>query len=47
MHLVSDNRLAKQELNWQPAVALEQGLARTIAWIQDHLGLYQVGVYEF
>jgi NAD dependent epimerase/dehydratase len=34
--LVSDNRLARELLGWQPRVGLEEGLERTIAWIRDH-----------
>ena len=47
MHLISDNQLARESLGWRPAVALDDGLDRTIDWIRDHLGLYQVGTYEF
>ena len=47
MHLISDNRLARQKLGWQPLVSLDHGLDLTIAWIRDHLDLYQVGTYEF
>ena len=47
MHLVSDNDLARRELGWQPAVTLDDGLDSTIAWIRNHLDLYQVGTYEF
>jgi dTDP-glucose 4,6-dehydratase len=45
--LISDNSLARQLLGWQPEVSLDDGLGRTIEWIQAHLDLYQVGVYEF
>jgi NAD dependent epimerase/dehydratase len=45
--LLSDNRLAGEVLGWQPEVSLDQGLNKTIAWISDHLDLYQVGSYEF
>lgn len=47
MHLISDNRLAREHLRWRPAVSLDEGLDRTIEWIRDHLDLYQVGAYEF
>ena len=47
MHLISDNRLAAARLGWSPAVSLDEGLDRTIAWIRTHLELYQVGTYEF
>jgi dTDP-glucose 4,6-dehydratase len=47
MRLLSDNSLARQRLQWEPAVSLDEGLDRTIAWIRDNLGRYRVGVYEF
>jgi NAD dependent epimerase/dehydratase len=47
MRLRSDNSLACQRLRWQPIVALEEGLARTIHWVREHLDLYQVSRYEF
>ncbi len=43
--LLSDNRLARQRLGWEPQVSLEQGLVETIAWIREHLDLYQPGTY--
>lgn len=43
--LLSDNRLARQRLSWEPQVSLEQGLVETIAWIREHLDLYQPGTY--
>ena len=45
--LLSDNRLAKERLKWEPQVSLEQGLTETIAWMREHLDLYQPGVYQF
>ncbi|HZW04154.1 MAG TPA: SDR family NAD(P)-dependent oxidoreductase [Anaerolineaceae bacterium] len=46
MRLLSDNTLAREELDWQPQVPLEEGLRRTVEWIAAHLDLYRVGVYE-
>ncbi|MBN2549721.1 MAG: GDP-mannose 4,6-dehydratase [Anaerolineales bacterium] len=44
--LLSDNRLAGEKLGWQPQVSLQQGLELTIAWIREHLELYQPGRYQ-
>ena len=35
-----DIALAKQKLNWQPQVNLEQGLAKTITWFKQNSGAY-------
>ena len=44
--LLADNTLAQTILGWRPKVNLEEGLARTIAWIKDNLELYRnVHVY--
>lgn len=47
MRLISDNRLARQYLGWQPEVSFDEGLDQTIDWIRQHLNLYRVGKYEF
>lgn len=44
--LRADNSLARKVLGWQPAVSLDEGLRRTIAWIQEHLALYRVEEYN-
>ncbi|MHB1651444.1 MAG: SDR family NAD(P)-dependent oxidoreductase [Desulfitobacteriaceae bacterium] len=44
--LLADNRLAKEILNWEPRVSLEEGIELTIAWISAHLNRYQVGEYQ-
>jgi NAD dependent epimerase/dehydratase len=44
--LLSDNRLASERLGWQPQVGLQEGLRRTIAWMRDHLELYEAGRYQ-
>jgi NAD dependent epimerase/dehydratase len=44
--LLSDNRLAGERLGWQPQVSLEEGLRRTIAWMREHLELYEPGRYQ-
>jgi NAD dependent epimerase/dehydratase len=45
--LVADNTLARTLLGWEPKVGLEDGLRRTIEWMQHHLGRYRPGVYTF
>ena len=47
LRLVSDNRLARENLGWSPQISLDDGLDRTIAWVRDHLDLYRPGQYEF
>jgi dTDP-glucose 4,6-dehydratase len=47
MQLLSNNSLAGERLEWKPEVSFDQGLEKTIAWIRDHLDLYNVGTYEF
>jgi NAD dependent epimerase/dehydratase len=47
MRLISDNRLARDHLDWQPSVTLDQGLDRTIDWISKNLSLYQPDQYQF
>jgi dTDP-glucose 4,6-dehydratase len=44
--LLSDNRLARQRLDWHPQVDLESGLRETIAWIRNHLDLYTPQQYQ-
>lgn len=47
MRLLSNNHLAREQLNWQPEVSLDDGLQKTVDWIQNHLENYRIGVYEF
>lgn len=47
LQLISNNSLARQYLGWTPEVSLEDGLARTVAWIRLNLDQYRVGKYEF
>lgn len=44
--LLANNTLAHQVLQWTPAVSLEDGLDKTIAWIKDNLGKYRPDVYN-
>ncbi len=43
--LLADNSLARELLGWRPTVSLEEGLKRTIAWVEQHLKRYRSGVY--
>ncbi len=44
--LLSDNRLAKDKLGWQPQMSLTDGLKQTIDWISDHLSTFRPGEYQ-
>ncbi len=44
--LLADNHLAKEILNWEPRVSIDEGIERTIAWIAAHLNRYQLGEYQ-
>ena len=37
----ADLSLVKKTLNWEPQIALEEGLAKTYYWIKDQLSLRQ------
>jgi len=43
--LLADNTKARTVLGWEPKVTLEEGLTRTIAWLQQHIERYRPGVY--
>ena len=43
--LVADNSLARELLGWSPTVSLEEGLKKTITWVEQHLGRYRPDVY--
>ena len=44
--LLSDNRLAKERLGWQPVVDLSEGLQITVAWVAAHIDRYQPDQYQ-
>jgi len=45
--LLSDNRLARNVMGWQPAVTLDEGLLQTLRWIEGRLDLYRRAQSEY
>ena len=45
MALISDNAKAKQLLDWEPNVSLDDGLLKTIDFVREHLNLFQTKTY--
>jgi NAD dependent epimerase/dehydratase len=45
MELLCNAHKAEKMLGWEPKVSLEAGLARTVAYIRDHLHLYKPKLY--
>ena len=43
--LLSDNRLAKEKIDWSPKVSLPDGLAKTITWVEQNLTRFRLSVY--
>jgi NAD dependent epimerase/dehydratase len=46
MRLHANSEKARDLLGWQPRTSLDDGLQRTIDWIQGHIDLYRPGEYE-
>jgi NAD dependent epimerase/dehydratase len=46
MELLCDHRKARELLGWEPQVSLEEGLGRTIEFIQAHLPRYKPDIYN-
>lgn len=44
--LLSDNRLAKELLGWEPQVSLHEGLTKTIKWISENINFYNNRIYQ-
>ena len=42
---ISNNAKAKRLLGWEPAVALDEGLRRTVRWVEEHRDLYRPSGY--
>jgi len=45
--LMADHRKAASLLNWQTKISLDEGLKKTIDWIERHLHLYKVQLYNY
>jgi NAD dependent epimerase/dehydratase len=45
LKLVSDNSKARRLLDWQPRTSIDDGLNRTVEFIERHRGLYRPSVY--
>lgn len=45
--LVADASLARKLLGWKPRVAFEDGLANTVAWVQEHRDRFKGSVFNF
>jgi NAD dependent epimerase/dehydratase len=46
VELVADASLARELLDWAPKVSLQEGLGRTIEWMQSNPELYDPAVYR-
>ncbi len=44
--LRADNERARTLLGWEPRVTLEEGLVRTVTWLDSHLSLYRPDEYS-
>jgi nucleoside-diphosphate-sugar epimerase len=46
LELLCDHRKARELIGWEPRVSLEEGLARTIKFIQENLSRYKPEIYN-
>lgn len=44
--LLSDNSLARERMDWNPIVNLDDGLEKNVSWIRENLNHYRIGIYE-
>ncbi len=44
--LRGDSSLARELLGWAPAVSLDEGLRRTVAWVRENLDAYAGDSYQ-
>jgi NAD dependent epimerase/dehydratase len=45
-HLECDNRVAREILQWQPQVPLEEGLQRTVQYLRRNLDFYKPAIFN-
>lgn len=45
LELVSDNRKAQRLMSWSPQTSLDEGLTRSVEFIDRHRGLYRTSAY--
>ena len=46
LRLRGDSSLARELLGWSPAVSLDEGLRRTVAWVRENLDAYAADGYQ-
>ena len=44
--LLADNSKAKELLQWEPKISIDEGLSKTIEWIFEHINVYKVDIYN-
>jgi len=44
--LIANNSKAVKLLHWEPKVSLDEGIKKTIKWINENIGMYEAYVYE-
>jgi NAD dependent epimerase/dehydratase len=44
--LLADNSKARELLQWEPRISINEGLKRTIEWISEHISSYKVDIYN-
>ena len=44
--LLADNSKAKELIDWEPKISLDEGLRKTIDWISEHINIYKIDIYN-